>query len=163
MGTHFFAALYELFGDGCVARVRAEVRYPNGDGGEGAEASCTAVLHVRPQLGAARGFEFDPFDLALDLQTESGSASDVYELSVEGDSGALMLFDFTSLRHTGSGCACADVLVQNATYGRAECVQELVRAARKPVGAAPNLVTPRDALQPHRLLHAILPGTAAAA
>ena len=165
VGTHFFAAIHELFGRGCVTRVKADVRYPQpaADAADAAELACSATLELRPPSGAP--LPFDPFQLVLDVDAACGPSlrHDVYSLSVRGEHGALELYDFCSLR------ACArddggagDVLVADAPYGRAECVRELVAAARQLQrgGAADerpaDLVTPLDALHAQLLLDAIL-------
>eukprot|EP00937_MAST-01D_sp_MAST-1D-sp2_P005198 g5198.t1 len=106
VGTHFFIGLHELFGYGCVTRVRAACVYPSAGAGaapaagskgagapaeEPAEESCVGELQVAMPGGALATF-------ALDVQAaKAGAGGDVYELEVRGEHGTLLLHDFTSL------------------------------------------------------------------
>ena len=46
MGTHFFAGLNEIFGQGCVRRVKTNVVYPDGPHGIQGESSAGGVLEL---------------------------------------------------------------------------------------------------------------------
>ena len=46
VGTHFFAGLHEIFGQGCVRRVKTEVVYPDGPDGTLAECAVTGTLEL---------------------------------------------------------------------------------------------------------------------
>jgi predicted dehydrogenase len=94
VGTHFFFGLMELFGHGCVRRVRCTVTYPDGPGGSAAESSAEGVMELRSGLL-----------VGLSMRTDLAAATkDVYELEVEGTTGeTLVLEDFARLRRTRPG------------------------------------------------------------
>jgi hypothetical protein len=48
VGTHFFFGLHEIFGHGCVVRVKATVDFP--ESGDGAETGCTGLLEMQSGL-----------------------------------------------------------------------------------------------------------------
>merc|ERR1712232_46295 len=110
----------ELFGHGCIKRVKGEVAYADGLDGELAEESATGVLEL--------AVDGKPLNIHVSLLTTGhteleATERDVYELEIHGDSGgSLQLFDFASLRDVASG----EVLVPRASYGRRECVEELL-------------------------------------
>mmetsp|Transcript_30422 Transcript_30422/g.78886 ORF Transcript_30422/g.78886 Transcript_30422/m.78886 type:complete len:389 (+) Transcript_30422:455-1621(+) len=116
VGTHFLFAINELFGHRCVTRVRADVRYPPAD-------PKLAELAVHGTLELSSGLE-----IALSVTTDgsvSGAHGDLYELSVTGDGGTLVLDAFTALRRLGWR---KRTVVRQGPYGRAECVHAFVEA-----------------------------------
>ena len=52
----------ELFGHGCVSRVRATVDYADGAGGVEAETGCSGVLELRCGLSVALEVRTDSLD-----------------------------------------------------------------------------------------------------
>ena len=134
VGTHFLAATLELWGQHCVRRVRAHVQYPAGDGGQAAAASGGGGSQ-RAETAVDGALELQSGVIVELRLTTDGSRGgrDVYELEVSGSSGAAYLLrDFTTLVQTRPR---RRILVDNADYGRAECVEHLVaavRAARAP-------------------------------
>ena len=153
VGTHFFFGLMELFGHGCVRRVRATVTYPDGPDGTAAEASATGVLELQ-----------DGLEVALSVRTDAREAeADLYELELVGELGSLLLEDFTELRRTAPAQQ-AGWVVRHGSYGRVECVKELVAAARATATAAAGAgtgevsagVTAREGRNAQRLLDAVL-------
>ena len=76
---------------------------------------------------------------------------------VVGESGALLLEDFSNLRRTAPA-AEAGWVVENGSYGRVECVQALVAATRNggSDAAEGGGVTARQGRNAQRLLDAIL-------
>jgi len=122
VGTHFFFAIHEVFGHGCVRRVRVTVGYPPAgaaavdDGMRPAEETASGTLELE-----------DGMRIALEVTTD-GSVSgkeDVYELGVTGDDGAVVCDRFTALRSLGDD---GKTLVPSGTYGRTECVDAFVEA-----------------------------------
>ena len=59
VGTHFFFGLMELFGEGCVGRVRATVGFADGEEGAGAETAATGVLELGSGAGRLAGLLID--------------------------------------------------------------------------------------------------------
>lgn len=121
----------ELFGHGCVRRVRATVQYPDGAEGVEAEASAEGVIELHSGLC-----------IALSVVTDLSHGPDLYELELTGQSGTepvlcctceftccsgtLLLENFTDLKRTAPAYRKGWV-VQDGSYGRVECVKELVR------------------------------------
>mmetsp|Transcript_48301 Transcript_48301/g.126297 ORF Transcript_48301/g.126297 Transcript_48301/m.126297 type:complete len:393 (+) Transcript_48301:17-1195(+) len=117
VGTHFLFAVHELFGHGSVKRVRATVEYAAGSS-TGAETVVAGAMELEGGL-----------EVAVSVSTDgsvSGSSGDLYELSVTGDKGTLVLDEFTALRRLGWR---KRTLVKPGPYGRAECVHAFVEAA----------------------------------
>jgi predicted dehydrogenase len=158
VGTHFLFAIQELWGHGCVRRVKATVRYAAADA---AEEAADATLELACGLR-----------LALRMTTDGSvsGADDTYELALEGERGALVLDGFTSLHRLADGKRTE--LVSNASYGRTECVEALVAGADGAAAAAPAgsskrrrsagrtsrcpVVTVREGRNAQRVLDAIL-------
>lgn len=156
VGTHYFFGIMEVFGHGCVRRVQATVDYPDGPDGTAAEISAHGQLDL--------GEGLPPIDLSVrtDLsaaevaeRTAQGLGPDVYELEVVGEAGTLMLEDFSKLRRTAPA-AEAGWVVENGSYGRTECVKELVAAIAVGKAASSAGVMVREGRNAQRLLDAIL-------
>lgn len=154
VGTHFLFGIHELFGHGAVRRVSAKVSYPDGPGGILAEESVDGVLELAP--GSFDTVE--PVQIAVSVRTTGqrdllASGRDLYELEVRGSNGALRLVDFTSLTDERGR-----VLVDNAAYGRRECVTGLLAAVQgQPgAGAAGSTITAREARNAQRVLDGLL-------
>ena len=118
VGTHFLAAIHELWGSECVRRVRAAVEY--GDGETKAETSVDGTIEL-----------WSGVPILLSVTTDgsiSGTSADSYELELVGPGGAkaLLLDEFTSLRQVRPR---RRTIVQSSEYGRKECVANLVAAA----------------------------------
>jgi len=148
VGTHFLFGIHELFGHGCIKSVKGEVVYADELGGKLAEQSAKGVL--------ALSVNGKPLNIQVSLlttgQTELEALErDMYELEIHGDSGGCMqLFDFTSLRDVASG----DVLVPRASYGRRECIEELLAAVE---GKHDNSgISAREARNAQRVLDTFL-------
>eukprot|EP00928_Gymnodinium_smaydae_P057866 TRINITY_DN41091_c0_g1_i1.p1 TRINITY_DN41091_c0_g1~~TRINITY_DN41091_c0_g1_i1.p1 ORF type:complete len:411 (-),score=49.12 TRINITY_DN41091_c0_g1_i1:121-1233(-) len=154
VGTHFLFALLELFGHENIKRVRADVLYPDGPDGSKAEESVDGAF----ELAAGVFGSSTPVQIELSVRTTAqlaleAAGKDLYELEVFGDSGSLKLFDFTSLSD-GS----AKILVDNAAYGRRECVDEVVSACanKDSKNNRTSMVTARDGRNAQRLLDGLL-------
>lgn len=161
VGTHFLFGIMELFGHGCVRRVRATVSYPDGPGGSAAEASASGVLELHDGIAISLSVRTDMSDAEVAEREARGARGDVYELEVVGEGGALMLQDFARLCRTAPE-AEAGWIVENGSYGRVECVREMVAAAAAtqegvapPAGVSAG-VTAREGRNAQRLLDAIL-------
>ena len=138
----------ELFGDACVARVCAQVKYADGPAGTQAETAADGKLLLGERAGGLAGLEID-----LSVRTDS-TTGDVYELEVVGERGRLVLKDFCRLQVAPislgmAPCACKSLiltklfllllqrtapveewLVRRGSYGRVESVDTLVAAMR---------------------------------
>ena len=155
VGTHFFFGLMELFGERCVKRVRADVRFADGPGGDRGEVAATGTLQLGAEAGAVAGLE-----IALDVRTDS-KAGDIYELELVGERGSLMLKDFSRLERTAPK---RESLVQPGSYGRVESVTTLVEAVRgdgearagRGESARGGLITARQGRNAQRVLDAVL-------
>ena len=91
-GTHYLFAIHEIFGHGCVKRVRGRVDYADGAGGIMAETAVEATLELDNGLQLAVSVSTDGTGLAAD-------GNDHYVLEVEGGSGQIyQLHDFVCLR-----------------------------------------------------------------
>ena len=155
VGTHWFSALHELFGQGCVERVRARVNYPEHKNENNDQKDQLAEEQVQGemQLGASWGHAIIKLDVKCKCPELPG---EVYELEVQraGDEAKpLFLHDFTSLS-VGTDDGHREVVVANADYGRLECVEELIKAAAGDTSA--DLVTARHGRNCLRLLDGIL-------
>ena len=146
----------ELFGERCVKRVRADVRFADGPGGERAEVTAVGTLELGAEAGSLAGLE-----IALDVRTDS-KAGDVYEMEVVGERGSLMLKDFCRLQRTAP---VREWLVQPGSYGRVESVTTLVdairgdaeaRAGRRDSAGAGGMITARQCRNAQRVLDAVL-------
>jgi len=148
VGTHFLFGIHELFGHGCIRSVKGEVAYADGLDGELAEESATGVLELVVD-GKALNIQVS---LLTTGQTElEAQKRDIYELEIHGDSGgALQLFDFAKLRDVASG----EVLVPRASYGRRECVEELLAAVEGKNKS--SRISAREARNAQRVLDAFL-------
>ena len=152
VGTHFLFGLLELFGHGAARRVRATVRYPDGPGGSGAEAAVEGEVELAGGPAIALSVRTDGSGLAAD-------GADHYELGVEGEEGALVLCDFTSLKRTAPPSR-RGTLVEGGGYGRKECVAALLASAGAGTGVggtatAEELVTAREGRNAQRLVDAL--------
>lgn len=150
VGTHWFFALMELFGHRCVRRVRSTVVYPPGDG-DAAEVSAEGELELSSGLAVRLSLRCDGGGLAADGQ-------DHYVLALEGDAGdRLEMFAFTSLRRVSPGRP-ARVLVDGASYGRVDCLTELLAAAADGAAPAdgPGHITASEGRNAQRVLDAVL-------
>ena len=152
VGTHFFFGLMELFGHGCVKRVQATVTYPDGAAGVAAESSAYGVLELQNGLSISLSVRTDLGAAEAAEREARGARGDVYELEVVGETGALMLEDFSNLKRTAPA-ADAGYIVENGSYGRVECVQALVARNGDDIGVG---VTARQGRNAQRLLDAIL-------
>lgn len=128
--------LLELLGHGTFRSAHCCLEYPDGPDGILSEISCKGTLNFDRGDGVL-------LDVDIDIQTASALAAaagkDLYELHVTGSSGSsLTLYDFTRLRNE------AGDIVSGGSYGRTECIAELVKAVRENAAEA-NLVTPRQA------------------
>lgn len=117
VGTHFIAAILELWGSECVRRVRADIVY---DKREEAETSVNGTVEL-----------WNGVPISLSVTTDgsvNGMSSDLYELELVGAGGskALLLDNFTTLRQVYPR---KRTIVRNGSYGRKECVANLVTAA----------------------------------
>jgi predicted dehydrogenase len=161
VGTHFFFGLMELFGHGSVKRVRVAVEYPDGPEGSAAETSATGVLELKDGLVVSLSVRTDLSEAEATEREARGARSDVYELEVVGESGTLILEDFSNLRRT-QPAADAGWIVEDGSYGRVECVQELVAAVAATAaggGGSEQVsagVTVREGRNAQRLLDAVL-------
>lgn len=152
VGTHFLFAVHELFGHGCVQRVTAEVEYPDGPSGSAAESSAIGALELCPRMLGVEA----PLCIALSVRTDGQDCrgGDLYELEVQGEAGSLKLFDFTCLAD-GQG----QLLVENAAYGRHECITSLHEACRRDgFSSSPtiSMVSAREARNAQRVVDALL-------
>lgn len=154
----------ELFGHGSVKRVRATVNYPDGTAGTAAETSATGVLELHDGLLISLSVRTDLSEAEVAERVAWGARPDVYELEVVGESGALLLEDFTNLRRTQPSNA-AGWVVEEGSYGRVECVRELAAAVAatatggggdRSAADVPPGVTVREGRNAQRLLDAIL-------
>jgi predicted dehydrogenase len=150
VGTHFVAALLELFGAESVARVRCALSYPDGADGVACETMCNGTLELTNGLAVSLSVLTDGSGLAAD-------GEDHYELELCGESGdALLLDGFVELLATTR--AKRKRLVRGSAYGRKECVRALVAAVREgpESAAATEGVTPRFGRNVQRVLDALL-------
>lgn len=148
VGTHFIFGILELFGPKSVARVRCEVSFPGPPAEAAAETRAEGVIELATGL---------PISLSVltDGTGRAADGGDHYVLEVSGDAGVAELYSFTSLRVRQLGSATAPkVLVENASYGRAESVKSLVEAAT--TGKSSSLITARQARDAQRVLDALL-------
>ncbi len=111
------------------------------------EESCSGYLEIGGLTAVNR--------VEVDIQSASNFAidaeKDIYELCVQGSSGQqLILYDFTKLRD-GNGID----LISGGSYGRKEAVQEFVQAIRNRDASLANLVTPRQAFNAQKIIHAM--------
>ena len=148
VGTHFFFALHDLFGHGCVRRVRASTTYA-----DRTDASLMAETAVDGVLELANGLR-----IALSVSTDgsvSGPDADLYSLVLTGSEGALELDSFTCLKQLGRR---KRTLVRDGGYGRTECVEAFVATAcaEYPYAVATSPVTVREGRNAQRVLDAIL-------
>lgn len=142
VGTHWIFGLLEIIGhDKKLVGNTCKIEYPDGPEGTLCESKCTGVL------------EFEG-GLTVEVHVEGASeeaqktGKDIYELITEGDNGkSLVLYDFSKLRDgvTGEDLKCG-------SYGRQECVIELVKAIRSQDRSSANLVTPQQAQNVQRLI-----------
>ena len=154
-GTHYLAAVNELFGVGSVKRVRATVTYPDGPDGSMAESGVEGELTLSDGLIVTVSVKTDGTGLAAD-------GDDHYNLELETQhGGTLLLSDFTALRRRAHGGARRwKTLVDRGEYGRTECVTTLCerihcgRAAGG--GQSDERVTARDGREVQRVLDALL-------
>lgn len=158
VGTHYLFGINDLFGHGCVKRVQATVTYPDGPEGTAAETSATGVLELGeglPPISLSVRTDLSEEEVAEHQRVSPGAGADVYELEVVGELGTLVLEDFAKLRRTAPE-AEAGWVVEKGSYGRVECVQELVAAAAGGPDASTTGVTARQGRNAQRLLDAIL-------
>lgn len=145
VGTHFFFAIHELFGHGCVRRVRASVTFADdGDGGTLAEASAEGTIELNNGLSV---------ELSLTTDGSVSMRRDLYHLEVVGAKGSLLLDAFTTLR---AKVPRKKALVSNADYGRTECVLALAAAAAQREPSGPRPVSVREGRNAQRVLDALL-------
>jgi predicted dehydrogenase len=123
VGTHFLFAILEIFGQNSVKQVRAETIFPDGPDGAAAEAAVTGVLQLDCGIEVALSVRTDGTGLC------AADGDDHYELEVRGESGGLLLDEFTTLYRLGEPGGARKCLVRKSTYGRRECVETLVAAA----------------------------------
>lgn len=130
VGTHFLAALLELFGPASVARVRCAISYPDGPDGTKAESACDGHLELTSGLRVSLSVRTDGTGLAAD-------GEDHYQLELSWPEGgdaaqggateSLLLDGFVDLYQTRQ--RKRKRLVKGTSYGRKECVEALVAAA----------------------------------
>ena len=144
VGTHFLFALHELFGHGCVRRVRARLAY-DGTTEDAAETAADGLLELSNGL-----------TVELRVTTDgsvSGAAEDLYDLVITGADSALALESFTALRRLGRR---KKTIVREGPYGRAECVHAFVAAAEAQEASPWKPVTPVEGRNAQRVLDALL-------
>ena len=136
VGTHWLFGILELFGHDSYRGVDCRMLYPDGVEGRLCESHCEGHIMVSWK-GTEKTIKF-----IIDCSSDEALAldKDVYELIVKGSHGhSYCLYDFTKLR-TGKG----EDIITTGTYGRKECIEELVRAV-KGHGDEANLVTAAEA------------------
>lgn len=154
-GTHYLAAVNELFGVGSVKRVRATVTYPDGPDGSMAESGVEGELELADGLIITLSIKTDGTGLAAD-------GDDHYNLELEMQhGGTLQLYDFTALRRRAHGGARRwKTLVDRGEYGRTECVTTLCEriecGGTGGGGQSDDRVTARDGREVQRVLDALL-------
>jgi hypothetical protein len=106
-------------------------------------------------------------NVKIDSTSDEARAAgkDIYELEVVGSSGeAYTLYDFTKLRDQNgndilaSKVVCTEDGTAPGTYGRMECIVELVKAVRGDVAGA-NLVSPAQARNAQIIIDAMKTST----
>lgn len=143
VGTHFFFGLHEIFGHESITRVKAVVTYPDGAEGSDAESAVEGVIEIQSGV-----------QILLSVKTkETTATNDVYDLSIQGETGALNLFGFTNLEHVPS-TGPRQLLVDAATYGRVDSVQSVVTAIE--TKSHQGLVTAKQGRNAQRVLDAIV-------
>jgi hypothetical protein len=151
----------ELFGHDSYRGVECVISYPDGSTGDLCESHCSGVLNLSCN-GSAR-----VVNVKIDSTSDEARAAgkDIYELEVVGSSGeAYTLYDFTKLRDQNgndilaSKVVCTEDGTAPGTYGRMECIVELVKAVRGDVAGA-NLVSPAQARNAQIIIDAMKTST----
>lgn len=134
------------------------ITYPDGIDGDLCESHCTGVLNL-----SCDGSSNREVNIRIDSNSQEAlkCGKDIYELEVVGTSGeSYTLYDFTKLRDKegsdilASKVVCAEDGTAPGTYGRMECIVELVKAVRGDVAGA-NLVTPTQARNAQIIIEAM--------
>lgn len=136
--------------------VDCNITYPDGHDGQLCESHCDGVINF-----LFNGVE-KPIKVTIDSTNEEANMAgkDIYELEVVGSSGqSFTLYDFTKLRDQegndilASKAICKEDGTAPGTYGRLECIEELVKAAKGISGA--NLVSPAQARNAQVIIEAM--------
>ena len=165
VGTHFFFGLFELFGSQSVRRVKADVVWPDGEAGCLAESEVKGLIEIVPSSTSGGGVvavESQPILLSLSVLTNGAKihedGTDLYELELENaknpELGSYLLHGWTSLRGNDG-----TEMVENATYGRKDCVHSLREAAGYAAINSDNVVpgiTAREARAAQLLVDGLL-------
>lgn len=157
VGTHWLFGILELFGHECYRGVDCSITYPDGKDGILCESHCNGELLL----------SCNNTDRMVKIRIDSTSdeaknaGKDIYELEVVGSSGeSYTLYDFTKLKDKhgtdilASKVVCAEDGTAPGTYGRMECIVELLKAIRGDVPGA-NLVTPAQARNAQIIIEAM--------
>jgi len=174
-GTHYLAAVREVFGPGAVARVRATVVYPDGAAGVLAESRVDGELELRNGLIVRVTVSVDVDDndgAARASAAAAGAGGDCYELELETKSGTVwQLYDFVKLRQRKINTQALESDEQHDTvqwkdlidagkeggYGRTESVTTLCDRVRGiDVGTKSTIVTAQDGREVQRMLDGLL-------
>jgi predicted dehydrogenase len=157
VGTHWLFGILELFGHDSYRSVHCSVSYPDGPEGQLCESYCSGCINLCCN-GSGQSIK-----VAIDSTSEEANKAgkDIYELEAVGSSGqSFTLYDFTKLRDQhgddvlASTVECKEDGTAPGTYGRMECIQELVRAVRGDVAGA-NLVSPAQARNAQVIIEAM--------
>lgn len=160
VGTHWLFGILELFGHDSYRSVDCKVTYPDGPEGDLCESHCGGELVL------SFNGEDQTINVTIDSTSDKATAAgkDLVELTVSGSSGqSFTLYDFTKLRDKegtdilASKAVCKEDGTAPGTYGRMECIVELVKAVRDDVGGA-NLVTPAQARNAQLIVETIKGG-----
>lgn len=161
MGTHWVFGILELLGHESYRSVDCSITYPDGPNGQLCESNCNGTLNFSCN-GAEQAIKVDIESTSEEANTVG---KDIYELKLVGSSGQLFtLYDFTKLRDQdgndilASKVVCTEDGTAPGTYGRMECIEELVKAARGDVSGA-NLVLPAQARNAQIMIEAMKNGS----
>lgn len=161
VGTHWLFGILEIFGQDSYRSVDCHITYPDGVGGDLCESHCKGLLN----LSSCGGSIDHVINVDIDSTSQEAidAGKDIYELEIVGSSGkAYTLYDFTKLRDQdgtdilASKVVCTEDGAAPGTYGRMECIEELVKAVRGDAGA--NLVTPAQARNAQVIIDAMKNG-----
>jgi hypothetical protein len=156
VGTHWLFGILELFGHDSYRSVDCSISYPDGPDGQLCESHCRGAINL-----SCNGSE-QIVKVTIDSTSEEANKAgkDIYELQVVGSSGqSFTLYDFTKLRDQegndilASKVVCTEDGTAPGTYGRVECIEELVKAVRGDVSA--NLVSPAQARNAQIMIEAM--------
>ena len=125
-----------MLGHGTFREAQCNITYPDGPDGDLGESECQGLLIFERDDGRV--------SVRVDIRTASeeaiGAGKDIYELRASGADGqSLTLYDFTKLKNEA-----VDLVPLDGSYGRMECINELVRAVHGDIAGA-DLVSPRQA------------------